>query len=293
MQTDQTGRSSAAKKWLIGCGIGCGVIIVIAALLVTLGVLYVRNLVEGFKDSEVMLEALTERFGEISDYKPEPTGRIAPERVEAFLAAREATAAERDKIAKSIQLLSDEEDAQIDVESAGGVLQKIKMGFGLIPQLADFFKARNQALLDVGMGLGEYTYLYTIVYFAWLEKPVSDGPSVRITGENQEIRTRRWENEQEARELSEDITLRRLHRMLLPILRNQLDRLMQDMPPAAGQDWKDALSAEVAAMEADRYRLAWQDGLPDIIASSLEPYRARLEAGYDRWLNAIEFSFEQ
>jgi hypothetical protein len=46
-------------------------------------------------------------------------------------------------------------------------------------------------------------------------------------------------------------------------------------------------------MEADRYRLAWQDGLPDIIASSLEPYRARLEAGYDRWLNAIEFSFEQ
>jgi len=293
VQTDQTGRSSAAKKWLIGCGIGCGVIIVIAALLVTLGVLYVRNLVEGFKDSEVMLEALTERFGEISDYTPEPTGRIAPERVEAFLTAREATAAERDKIAKSIQLLSDEEDAQIDVESAGGVLQKIKMGFGLIPQLADFFKARNQALLDVGMGLGEYTYLYTIVYFAWLEKPVSDGPSVRITGENQEIRTRRWENEQEARELSEDITLRRLHRMLLPILRNQLDRLMQDMPPAAGQDWKDALSAEVAAMEADRYRLAWQDGLPDIIASSLEPYRARLEAGYDRWLNAIEFSFEQ
>jgi hypothetical protein len=293
VQTNQTGKSSATKKWLIGCGIGCGAIIVIAALLVTLGVLYVRNLVEGFKDSEAMLATLTERYGKITDYTPDPTGRIARDRVEAFLAAREATAVDREKIVKSLQLLSDDEDAQIDVESPGGVLQKLKMGFGLIPQLADFFKTRNQALLDVGMGMGEYTYLYTIVYFAWLGKPVSDGPSVRLTGENQEFRTQSWEDDQEARELSQDITLRRLHRMLLPILRNQRDQSMQDSSPAAGQEWKDALSAEVAAMEADRYRLAWQDGLPDVIASSLEPYRERLEASYDRWMNAIEFSFEQ
>ncbi len=293
MQDNQTGKSSATRKWLIGCGIGCGVVIVIAALLVTLGVLYVRNLVEGFKDSEAMLETLTERYGRITEYSPDPTGRIAPDRVEAFLVTREATAAERKKIARSIQLLSDEEDVEIDVESAGGVLEKLKMGFGLIPQLADFFKARNQALLDVGMGMGEYTYLYTIVYFAWLGKPVSDGPSVRITGDNREIRTQSREDEQEARELSQDITLRRLHRMLLPILRNQLERLMQDTPPSAGQDWKGALSAEVAAMEADRYRLAWQDGLPDVIASSLESFRERLEASYDRWLNAIEMSMEQ
>ncbi len=76
MDPNQPGKSSATKKWLIGCGIGCGVIVVLAALLITGGVLYVRSLVEGFKDSEAMLEILTERYGRITEYCPEPDGRI-------------------------------------------------------------------------------------------------------------------------------------------------------------------------------------------------------------------------
>jgi hypothetical protein len=46
-------------------------------------------------------------------------------------------------------------------------------------------------------------------------------------------------------------------------------------------------------MEADRYRLAWQDGLPEVIVSSLRPYRARLEKSYSRLMNTIEISMEQ
>ena len=84
MDPNQPGKSSTTKKWLIGCGIGCGVIVVLSALLITGGVLYVRNLVEGFKDSEAMLETLTERFGSITEYCPEPDGRIPADRIEAF-----------------------------------------------------------------------------------------------------------------------------------------------------------------------------------------------------------------
>jgi len=290
---NQPGKSSTTKKWLIGCGIGCGAVIVIAALLITGGVLYVRSLVEGFKDSEAMLEVLTEKYGRITEYCPEPDGRIPEDRIEAFLAAREAIAPVRDEIERSISLLDDEGE-EIDVESTGNIFQKLKLGFGLIPQLADYFKDRNQALIDAGMGMGEYYYIYSIVYFAWLDKSLADGPSFPLTREEGDSGFRPQErNDEEAQEMRRDISLRRLNRMLLPMLRNQYQKLKEEAEPGILKEWEEALAAELDAMESDRYRLAWQDGLPEVIASSLKPYRDRFDASYSRLLNTIEISMEQ
>ena len=36
--------------------------------------------------------------------------------------------------------------------------------FGMVPRLGEFFAARNGTLLDVDMGLGEYTYIYVMAY---------------------------------------------------------------------------------------------------------------------------------
>ncbi len=44
----------------------------------------------------------------------------------------------------------------------------------MAPRLLEFAGARNQALLDVGMGLGEYTWIYWLTYHAWLGHPVGD-----------------------------------------------------------------------------------------------------------------------
>ncbi len=295
MDPNQPAKSSATKKWLIGCGIGCGAVIVIAALLITGGVLYVRNLVEGFKDSEAMLEVLTEKYGRITEYSPQPDGRIPGERIEAFLGAREAMASVRDEIERSIRILEDEDEGEeIDVEASGNVFQKLKMVFGLIPQLADYFKSRNQALLDTGMGMGEYYYIYSLVYFAWLDKSLSDGPSFPITGEEGDFEYRyEDEGDEEAQEMRQDISLRRLHRMVLPMLRNQYLKLKEEADPDISKEWEEALAAELEAMESDRYRLAWQDGLPEVIVSSLRPFRERLEKSYSRLLNTIEISMEQ
>lgn len=46
-------------------------------------------------------------------------------------------------------------------------------------------------------------------------------------------------------------------------------------------------------MEADRYRLPWQDGLPEVLEISLSPFRERLEASYSKMTNALEVAFEQ
>jgi len=287
---NQPGKSSSTKKWLIGCGIGCGVVIVIAALLITGGVLYVRNLVKGFEDSEALLETLTEKYGRITEFTPYPEGRIPAVRIERFLEAREATREQRDEIERSIALL--DEDQEIDMESGGNIFQKIKLGFGLIPQIAGYFKARNQALLDAGMGMGEYYYLYSIIYFAWLDKPLLDGPPISFGTRDEEIRIEDWDDE-EAREVQRDLSRRRIHRMLLPMLQNQYDRLAEGSPAQFSQDWREALEAELEAMEEDRYRLPWEDGLPEVTTASLKPYRTRLESSYSRLMNAIEISMEQ
>jgi hypothetical protein len=81
--------------------------------------------------------------------------------------------------------------------------------------------------------------------------------------------------------------------MLLPMLRNQYEKLKQEADPEVSRDWKEALAAELEALESDRYRLAWQDGLPETIASSLAPYRDRLDSSYSRLMNTIEISMEQ
>ena len=51
--------------------------------------------------------------------------------------------------------------------------------------------------------------------------------------------------------------------------------------------------AEVKALEADRYRLPWRDGVPAVIEASLKPYRERLEAGYSRMANLFEIAVDQ
>lgn len=288
MDPNKPESSSSTKKWLIGCGIGCGAIIVIAILVGLGGYLFIRNIVQGFEDSEAIMSALTERYGRVKEYCPEPDGTISPDRVEAFLVARDAMHLDREELGKSIQILDrDEFEKEMERDSSGSVFEKIRIGFGLVPQIADFFKARNQALLDVGMGMGEYYYLYSVVYFSWLKKPVVDGPSFQMIGDED---YRDWDDE-ESREIRQDITLRRLHRMLLPMLENQYGKLQED--PSVQKIWTQVLAGEIEALHADRYRMIWQDGLPDVISSSLEPFRQRLGESYSPLLNTLEIALEQ
>jgi len=166
----------------------------------------------------------------------------------------------------------------------------IKTGVGLIPQIGEFMKSRNQALLDAGMGMGEYYYIYVISFYSWFGYKPEDGPDFEIVGPDNEQRS--WDQE-EVLEERRDTTLRRLHRMLLPMLHNQLEKLSASDSPDISDEWREDLEAEIEAMEADRYRLPWQDGLPDVIESSLQPFRSQLEQSYNKMTNPLELTFEQ
>jgi hypothetical protein len=293
MNVTQTQTGSSAKKWLIGCGIGCGVVIIIIVILLASGYFFVKNIVEEFKDTEATTEVLTERFGRITDYCPAPDGAIRPERIEAFLSARDAFAPIRDRIGQILETLSQRKDIDdVEVGKPRSMLTMLRLGFGIIPQTAEFIKTRNEALLEAEMGLGEYYYIYVVTYYSWLGKNPEDGPGFQIVGPDEERDFDYWDRE-DSKEMRRDHLLRRLNRMLLPMLHNQIQKLTEESEPKASDKWQLVLEKEIEALEQDRERLLWQDGLPEVITSSLSPYRERLEASYNPMTNLLEVTIEQ
>jgi hypothetical protein len=285
---------STTKKWLVGCGIGCAVIVLILIVLGVGGYMFFKNLVGEFQEQEELMNVLTERYGEIRDFTPEPDGSISPSRIEAFLSARKAFAPYQEKLEISMRELQDRAGrSEVEVKKPKNIFEMVKLGFGLIPQIAEFMKFRNQALLDADMGMGEYTYIYAIAYFSWLGKPPEDGPDFEVMGEEERGVRLDEMDIQEIREERRDSMLRQLRRMLLPMLINQKEKLVASGMSENLADWKGLLEAEIQALEEDRFRLPWEDGLPDVIKKSLEPYRDRLDQSYNAMTNPFELTIEQ
>ena len=292
MENVKRSSSSSTKKWLIGCGIGCGAIALIVIILVMSGFFFIRNIVQDFRSSDELMDTLVETFGEIEEYCPSPNGAIEPQRLEAFLAVREAMTPVREELEQSLRILQESDDEGLGEEERRSVFKKIKTGFGLISQIADFHRARIQALLEAGMGMGEYYYLYTVSYYSWLGKPILDGHDFQIRGDDEGFRFNDWDTE-ESDEIRKDMSLRWLHRIILPMLHNQHEKLTAGDVPEAQRQWQRVLEAEMEAMDSNRYRLVWQDGLPEVIRKSLEPFRQRLEDSYSPLTNGMEIALER
>jgi len=277
-----------AWKWVVGCGIGCVAVLIIIAALAAAGFILVRDVVQEVQKTEQGMEAVTEQFGRVVEFRPDPDGAIRPERVAVFLAVRQDLAETRAELERTMALLDSSENAEPS-GGRGGALGKLRAGFGILPMVMGFYNARSEALLEQGMGLGEYYYIYALAYYSWLGKSPADGPSFRLVGDSDEVR--RWEDavpdDFDVREDRAERILRALNRQTLPMLRNQL----ADLDAAGGTEteaWREKLRSEIAAMESDTLRLPWADGLPEATAESLRPFRDRLEESYSTPCNALE-----
>ena len=150
---------------LIGCGVGCLLLIIVAILIAIAGAFFVKDTVSGFDDAVDTRDELEERFGEPEDFVPAPGGSIPPDRMEVFLAVRVATDEQRGRIVDLFESLPMNEEAAKRIEEAPflekmqAVLGITGSALGLGAAIGDFFEARNHALLEQGMGLGEYSYI--------------------------------------------------------------------------------------------------------------------------------------
>ncbi|MBN2430792.1 MAG: hypothetical protein JXQ27_04920 [Acidobacteria bacterium] len=294
--------SRKTSGWVIGCGIALGVVILIVAALVGGGYFFVREIVDEVKELEASSEELTAAHGRMADFCPPPPGDLPAERIETFLDVRRATEPVRAELGNAFKSVSQqirraEEDQQ--EESVFDVLKIIGDGAGILPGMFKYFKVRNQALLDYGMGRGEYAYLYMIIYYSWLGYSPADGPPFQMTGgrhrgggidwqidEGSEGKDSPSPAEVEARRRAQIIRVAR--DIALPILRNQMAALAELPENEARNLWRQQLAAEIRYLEEEPDRLPWAEGLPSLMRDALEPFRESLESSYDRQINALE-----
>jgi hypothetical protein len=271
-------------------------VVLVLGLLGWGGYLLIKDIVGRAERAEEVMAEVRERYGDVSEFQPSASGTLPPERVEAFLRARELMADERAAAEASLSVLSSEGAGEAErVPGFMGWLLQWGLGVArvegvtsLLPRVIGFVAARNEALLETGMGPGEYLYVYSIVYYSWLGRSPADGPAITLVGDDhgdgQGQRT--GQDEFDVREKRRELVLTRVNETLLPMLRRQLEGV--DKNPGADPRWSEQLAAEVEAMESDPFRIPWRDGVPEPIGESLEPYRRELESSYSPLCNPLE-----
>lgn len=244
---------SCFKYGMVGC---LSLLVLAVAVPLILAVLVVRPLNRAI-DTRTELEA---QHGTQDSYVPPLSGVPSADRVEAFLEVRRALAAScsdfqraEDEVARLEAFDQQENVKKLEVIRQAFSTTRAMVGMG--PLIGDFFDTRNRELAAVDMGLGEYSYIYILAYGTKLAAP-EEGPQL----------------------LGSDATNARVRAALRRMLANQLAAV-----ETSGDDQGailDALTAEVARLEADHEAVPWQHGVPPTMVEALLPFRERLDAAY-------------
>jgi len=282
--------AGAGKKWLIGCGIGCGFFVLVMGGVGTVGYFGVKKFADRAERIEGTFDRMDAEYGQPSDFVPEIDGRIPADRIEIFLAVRDDMGEVQQEVSGLFRTL--------DGEGESGVIDKIKAGMKFIPSLLIFIEERNNIMLNHGMGVGEYQYIYSLAYYGLLGKDPTDGPGFTVASDddNREDNNWHWDintgdsDEDDVRENREREVRRSVNRVQSQVIQNQLEAL-DAAGSVASLDydiWRAELAAEAAAMDRESLRMLWEEGLPAQIRDSLEPYRVRLDETYDDMTSILE-----
>ena len=167
--------AGAGRKWLVGCGVGCAVVSLLAILgTVGGGILLTRPFLRAV-DSQT---ELTAAYGQREDFVPLPetfdTGRV-----KAFLMVRKdllPSCESFQEISARFRAVEDLDEGGEDVsagEAMKTVLPVMGAAMGLAGNIGRILEARNHALLVHRMGLGEYVWHYVLIYNSWLGYPAN------------------------------------------------------------------------------------------------------------------------
>lgn len=275
-----------ASKWFMGCGIGCAVVLILIIGLCAVGVRFVNRQFAEFGEVARSQEELLKSYGEAEAFAPPPDGSIPADRIEVFLSVREKL---REPQGEVEALVADfpPDDLLRQEKSFRTVFKVLQSIVDLMKPVMAYVDARNDALLEAEMGLGEYVYIYSLAYYSWLGRPLEDGPVFQKQAEG--VRAGEKILSKGDSPFSPDQVRRRYRRYMLSILRNQLDSL----PAGAGDEWRTRLQEEIGRFEGNPGRVAWKDGLPTAIESSLAPYRERFEGSYHAVTNPFEMPLRE
>lgn len=266
-------------KTALGCGGGCLLLVVVVGVA---SFVLVRDTTTGFESANEARAEIDERFGDVRAFTPAPGPAPAAEAVERFVAVREATQPARARLGTIFDRLPTSDAQAQELESKEGLAMFREVagiagaGFSLGGRMGDFFSARNDAMLEHEIGMGEYAWLYCLSYIAWLQHPLApagmsdeDAPVEIDLGD--ELGSEAWD-------------------LVRVELRAMIERQFETLPPDVPADWRETLAAEVELLRADEKRMPWQDGLPEAALTTLLPFRERLEATYHPQTHGLELA---
>jgi hypothetical protein len=260
--------AGTGKKWLIGCGLGCGIPLLLSIVLAVGGSIVIMKPFNRAIDAQ---QELVTAHGQREDFAPDAAG-LRPERLEKFIAVRRALmalCADLSDIGRSMRRMENlekdgEEPSKAEAfHAVGDVMGAV---FGLAGKIGRFAEVRNEALMAQDMGLGEYIWIYTLAYHSWLGYPPNTSFDPK---ENQQLDPAD-------------------QRLLLDFARRYGTALAAADRIAEAEAW---------AAEADRLERTaaggapWAGGeLPAALAADLAPYRTELEELYCPAAASFEFS---
>lgn len=269
--------SSATTKVLAGCAVGCLLVVLALGGLAWMGYRWAQTAAEVIEAAERAEDQLEAEFGLVRDFTP-PAGRVAGDRIEAFLAVRELMAPQRTALTESVEALA---PAAGESGAVGG-LRAARAGIGMAPRILEFARARNEALLEVGMGPGEYTWMYWLTYFAWLRHPVDES----LLNDIMEARS---ESDGSLQLHIDGMDFEHVEQMLRGDLEAMLRNLEVELAAHPEQaELKELVTSELAVIDADSSRLPWEEGLPEAFVVGLDLYRVRFEENYSPATNPFE-----
>jgi len=269
--------SSTTTKVLAGCAVGCLLVVLALGGLAWMGYRWAQTAAEVIEAAERAEDQLEAEYGLVRDFTP-PAGRVAGDRIEAFLAVRELMAPQRAALTESVEALA----PAAGKSGAIGGLRAARAGIGMAPRILEFARARNEALLEVGMGPGEYTWLYWLTYIAWLGHPVDES----LLNDIMEARS---ESDGSIQMHIDGMDFEHVEQLLRRDLEAMLRNLEVELAAHPEQaELKELVTSELAAIDADSSRVPWEEGLPEAFVVGLDPYRVRIEENYSPATNLFE-----
>lgn len=282
--------AATGKKWLLGCGAGCLLVILLIVGLAGSGALLFKDSFTGWRTASSAQEELRRTLGDGDAFAPAWDGGLSGDRIEAFLAVQARTAAIRSALSEhvlAIQGLPEDKAGK-----ASRLLRSLRALSHVSSDLAQYVSAKAEALLAAEMNPGEFHYLHSLVYHCWLgydpgsgagdfgriERRGSGGISVHLADDDRC-----------------DSDPQQLARQLRSHLNQQHQRWLRAMlaaapSSAAGAEerWRQTLRDELALLEAEPQTMPWVRSFPASWQNVLAPYRERLVANWDERSNPLE-----
>jgi len=283
-----------SSKIITGCGIGCGVFVL---LLIIAGVFiytYVKNTFEDVKQIEESNQVLEAKYGKIEDYSP--ITFIDSSRLVTFIEIRDSINFYSSELSDAFNDISKEIDKKLGGEhedkSFWETMGLVNKGIKIVPKMINYFSERSRLLLKNDFSPGEYYYYYTLGYYNHLKKNPGDGPAFDMTnnggngpgiqfGNDKDEMKRQTEAIKRNREVEIRYSLNKLFQQFF---RNRIAEL--DSSGIANDEY-NILKTEFTRMIENDYRIPFEDELPNIIKfpANLD---TKLESSYNPQLNAIE-----